>query len=49
MEINNNVIVKIMDAKGFQRDLPTVQTRNLYKNQMKTAIPNHKSQKDPKT
>ena len=49
MEINNNVIVKIMDAKEFQRDLPTVQTRNLYKNQMKTSIPNHKSQKDPKT
>ena len=24
LEINNNVIVKIMHAKGFQRDLPTV-------------------------
>ena len=48
MKINNNVIVKIMDAKGFQRDLPAVQTRNLYKNQMKTSIPYRKSQKDPK-
>ena len=38
-----------MDVKGFQRDLLTVQTRNLYKNQMKTSIPNRKSQKDPKT
>ena len=36
-----------MDVKGFQRDLLTVQT--LYKNQIKTSIPNHKLQKDPKT
>ena len=47
MKINNNAIVKIMDTKGFQRDLPTVQTRNLYQNQMKTSIPYRKSQKDP--